>query len=40
MEFVYFLYALSAVGIVGIIWTLIGMRQDERKGWHGPTPNR
>lgn len=36
MEFMIFLAILGVISIVGIIWTEIGIRRDERNGLHKP----
>ena len=36
MEFIIFLAIIGVIAIIGNIWTLIGIRRDERNGLHRP----
>ena len=36
MEFIIFLAIIGVIAIIGNIWTLIGIKQDERNGLHKP----
>jgi hypothetical protein len=36
MEFIIFLAILGVIAIIGNIWTLIGIKRDERNGLHRP----
>ena len=36
MEFIIFLAIIGVIAIIGNIWTLIGIKQDERNGLHRP----
>ena len=38
MEFLVFLIVLGIVSFIGIVWTEIGIRRDERNGLHKPLP--
>ena len=36
MELIIFLAIIGVIAIIGNIWTLIGIRRDERNGLHRP----
>ena len=36
MEFMIFLAVLGVIAFIGVIWTKIGIRRDERNGLHKP----